>query len=99
MNGSEKQINWANDIRNGKAQEFEKLIGAATNDIARNAIAYIRDNECAAFWIDYRDTKPIDMFHSLFKGTLMIEGYSGFITAKLDPQTGEISETRRNPLA
>jgi len=93
MNGSEKQIKWANDIINSKQEAFAKFEQAAKNDIARKAIAYIRNNQNAAFWIDYRDTTVTDMVRALLGGTLSIYGYNFDHTAKLDSTTGVITES------
>lgn len=92
MLGSQKQVKWAEDIRNSKLEGFEKMEARALNDIARKAISYIRDNEQASFWIDYRTVSAPDMLRSLLSNIgLSIWGFNHDRKATLNPQTGEIT--------
>lgn len=93
MLGSQKQTKWAEDIRNGKLEDFAKLEARAKNEIAHKAISYIRDNEQAGFWIDYRTVSASDMLRSLLTTGISIWGFSHDRKAKLDPQTGTITVT------
>jgi hypothetical protein len=93
MLGSQKQIKWAEDIRQGKLEDFAKLEARALNGIAHKAISYIRDNEQASFWIDYRTASAADMLRSLLTGGISVWGFNFDRKAKLDPQTGTITVT------
>lgn len=93
MLGSQKQIKWAEDIRNGKLADFEKLGQRALNEIAHKAISYIRDNEQASFWIDYRTVSAADMLRSLLTTGISVWGFNFDRKATIDPKTGTITIT------
>lgn len=93
MLGSQKQIKWAEDIRNARLEDFAKLEARVKNEIGRKAISYIRDNEQASFWIDYRTVSAADMLRSLLTAGISIWGFNFDRKAKLDPQTGTITVT------
>ncbi len=91
MNGSEKQIKWAEEIKAAKAEEFAKLYKAVRNDIGTKAISYIESNDNVAFWIDNRDRKVADLLNQLCRGGLAIKGDGFAVKALLDMQTGAIN--------
>lgn len=91
MTGSNKQINWANDIRNSKKEEFAKLEAMTKNNpAAAKAVDFVKNIDKAAFWIDNRNNDVMSMMDSLMHGTLQIWGNEHDRKAKLNPQTGEI---------
>jgi len=90
MLGSQKQIKWANEIRDGKLADFAKLEERAKNEIGQKAIAYVRDNEQASFWIDYRAVSASDMVRNLVTTGLQIRGYGFSHNATMNHRSGEI---------
>ena len=93
MNGSAKQVKWAEEIKAGKASEFEAIRKAIKNEIGAKAVDYIDSNDSAAFWIDNRERKVPDMLNGLCRGGLAIKGNSNSAKALLDTTTGMITIT------
>lgn len=97
MNGSEKQITWANEIKAGK--NFGAWAGkgkdAAANATIDKAIAFIGSIDNAAFWIDNRDRSEQAIMTDLFAGRLQIKGSSSGAKAKIDSATGQVTITEK----
>lgn len=96
MNGSKKQVKWAEDIKAGK--NFDKFIDSARNEAARvivtKAVNFVKGIDSAKFWIDYRDSSEMDIFNSLMTGGLKINGHNNNRTAKM-AQDGTITITEQ----
>ena len=90
MRGTEKQIKWAEDIREKIMADFDAL---KLNEIGKKAVDYISDIEEAEFWIDHRDCQGLTLLQMLSKGTLRVKGLGYGHTAKIDPQDGRITMT------
>ena len=93
MNGSEKQVKWAEEIKASKASEVIDLKSRAKNPVAVKAVEYLENNEEAAFWIDNRTSTFDEMFRQLISGGIYTKGSQYDNKAKLDPKTGIITET------
>lgn len=93
MNGSEKQIKWAESIIASKQQQFEDLRTRSKSELGKKAVDYILSQPKASFWIDYRTYSPDDMLRQLLRGGLSIYGDNYDHKATLDPQTGIITIT------
>ena len=78
MNGSEKQIKWAEDIKAGKIEKFNEIKSHAKLPAGVKLIDYILGQEQASFWIDYRGMTPGEILHLILTSGLMI----GNTTAK-----------------
>ena len=92
MNGSEKQINWANDIKSNKNfAELRKMVNG--NPIALKAIAYVENNEYASFWIEYKNLTAMQMMDRFLTSGLLIKGGEFDHRAKIDKATGIITIT------
>ena len=96
MKGSEKQIKWAEEIKESKESEFETIMSNArpeTQEIVNKAVNFVRNIEDASFWIDLRNVKPIDMLSKMMTTGLQYRGYEYSAKAILDPTTGLITKT------
>lgn len=96
MNGSEKQVKWAEDIKASK--NFDKFIDSARNEAAKvivtKAVNFVKSIDSAKFWIDYRNSSEMDIFNSLMRGGLKINGHDNNRTAKM-AQDGTITITEQ----
>ena len=93
MNGSEKQIKWAEDIKASKMERFN-LMREHGNEMGVKAIDFILNQPNASFWIDYRLNSPDEMIRKLCTTGLEIYGGSFSHSAVLDPRTGVVTITR-----
>lgn len=97
MNGSQKQVKWAEDIKASK--NFDQFVTAARNEQAKiivtKAVDFVKNIESASFWIDYRDYAEMDIFNSLMRGNLKVNGLGENATAKMSPD-GEITITEKS---
>lgn len=92
MNGSEKQIKWAEDIKS--KMDFAKLRKMVNgNPIAIKAIEYVENNECASFWIEYKNYSTMQLMDQLLTSGLLIKGANYDHRAKMDKATGAITIT------
>lgn len=92
MNGSEKQISWAEDIKSN--MDFAKLRKMVNgNQIAIKAIDYVENNENAAFWIEYKNYSAMHLMDQFLTSGLLIKGSSFDHRAKMDKATGTITIT------
>lgn len=93
LQGSVKQVEWAASIRASKVLEFVELRGRAT-PVGNKAIDYILSLDSAAFWIDYRKYKAVDILRSMLSVFgLEVRGSGDDYIARLDPATGTITLT------
>ena len=92
MNGSEKQVKWAEGIKAAKEDRFATLAAVAKLPAAIKAIEYIHNNQSASFWIDYRLETVDQMLRLLLTGDLHICGTTHDVTAQIDHKTGIITE-------
>lgn len=94
MNGSEKQVKWAEDIRAGK--NFDAMLGhgrsAEATRIIEKVVTYITSNDNAAFWIDYRDSSAMEIARDLMSCGLQVRGLGFEHRAKMAPD-GTITVT------
>jgi hypothetical protein len=95
MNGSEKQITWANEIKEGKMQDFAELQSKVISPIGTKALDYIKGLDAASYWIDNRDRSAADMLKSLLRGGLAINGNQSSDKATMDPTSGIITITSK----
>ncbi len=95
MNGSEKQITWAIEIKESKAEQFATLRSKVISPIGTKALDYIESLDNAAFWIDNRDRSPMEMLKSLLTGGLSIEGNQYSDKATIDQASGTITITSK----
>lgn len=95
MKGSEKQVKWAEAIKASK--NFQEWIGRGKDDNANQvlvkAVAYFENIQESAFWIDNRDKSEKHLLMKLFDGTLQPKGDGWDRRAKMDKETGVITET------
>lgn len=95
MNGSEKQIKWAETIKAGK--DFRQWLGKGKDDAANavlaKAVAFIESIDAAAFWIDNRDRTEQAIVSYLLSGHLQPKGLQHGQKAKIDMATGVITLT------
>lgn len=93
MNGSEKQVKWAEDIKQDKADEFAQLKERfGKSAAALKAIEYIEGNEHAAFWIDHRNSSVMEILDSLMRGGVQVKGHNFDHRATMTPD-GTITVT------
>ena len=76
MNGSEKQIKWANEI---KAEiNMQQLIGNGrdekSNVLISKVVEFVENIEDANFWIDYRNQSAVGIASQLMGRGLQIKG-------------------------
>lgn len=93
MNGSEKQIKWAEDIRASKASDFAALRSKIIDPKGIKAVDFIESIDAAAFWIDNRSRSVLDMMTSLVRGGLSIKGGLFADKAVMDMASGTITVT------
>jgi hypothetical protein len=92
MNGSEKQIKWAEEIKSGmNFGKLRKMVNG--NPIAIKAIDYVESNEIAAFWIEYKSYSGMQMMDKFLTSGLLIKGANYDHKAKMDKATGVITVT------
>lgn len=91
MQGTEKQIRWANDIKAKIEKQAEAFRARAKNDEAHKIIDFILSIDSASFWIDYRDSDFGQLLHNLARHGLRIKGFDFADNAKMDPKTGKIT--------
>lgn len=95
MNGSEKQIKWAETIKAGK--DFSQWLGKGKDDAANavlaKAIAFVESIDVAVFWIDNRDRTEQMIVTDLLAGRLQPKGWQHDQKAKIDMATGVITLT------
>lgn len=82
MNGSEKQIKWAADIK--RQMGLEQLVGQF-NEVADRALNYIKEIDSAVFWIDYRELNANQLMQALVTTGLSIKGHGNSHLAKMAP--------------
>lgn len=95
MNGSEKQITWATEIKESKAEQFATLRSKVISPVGIKALDYIESLDNAAFWIDNRDRSPMEMLTSLLRGGLSTKGNQSNEKATMDQATGTITITSK----
>lgn len=93
MNGSDKQVAWAIEIKESKAEQFAILRSKVISPIGTKALDFIESLDNAAFWIDNRDRRPMEMLTSLLRGGLSIKGNQFSEKATIDQATGTITIT------
>lgn len=91
MQGTEKQVKWANDIKAKIEEQAEAFRARAKNESAHKVIDFILSIDSASFWIDYRDNDFSNLLHNLATCGLRIKGLDFADNAKMDPKTGEIT--------
>ncbi len=90
MQGSEKQIKWAQDIKAKMTEEAQNYLGKVeAYDVVINKILSI---DHAEFWIDYRDYSLQHILQSLPSG-IRVKGFGFSNTLKADKKTLELTET------
>lgn len=96
MNGSNKQVKWAEEIKATK--NFDQFINAARGEAAKvivtKAIGFVKNIDDAKFWIDYRNSSEMDIFNKLMTGGLKVKGHNNNRTAKM-AQDGTITITEQ----
>lgn len=67
LTGSTKQVNWANDIRNTKMAEIEAFAAKVTrnHEMFDKAVATLKDEASASWWIDRRDDDIKDILKEI----------------------------------
>ncbi len=95
MNGSEKQITWANEIKASKAEQFAALRSKVISSIGTKALDFIESLDSAVFWIDNRDRSATEMLTSLLRGGLSTKGNQSDERATIDQATGIITVTSK----
>ncbi len=98
MQGTEKQIKWATDIRDRIAAALPDM---SSNPVANKAKQYLLGIDDADFWIEVANPIMVDgddkgaAFFLLRELTsrrgLAIQGMGYSTRAKMDPKTGEIT--------
>ena len=89
MKGSEKQIKWAEDIK----QEITSSWGLANiTPPGQKAIDFISGIDDARFWIDNKSNNGLALLQSLAAGHLRVKGSGYSNVAKITPD-GIITET------
>lgn len=77
MNGSEKQIKWAEEIKANI--NVEKFLGKGKdengNEIIRKAVEFVNSIEDARFWIDYRNKSAMQILTALMESGLQVKGF------------------------
>ena len=92
MKGSEKQIKWAESIRDN--MDFDSIISQVTNnENAVKTINFIRNIDHATFWIDNKKNTPTDMLRRICGSGLPVRGDGFSHTATVDQETGKITIT------
>lgn len=92
MEGTKKQIKWANDIKSKMC--FEDLRKQFTdNPTAIKVINFVDNLDHATFWIDNRNSDPMTMLNEITRGTLRIHGSSYGHTAKFEQNLNIITIT------
>lgn len=75
MNGSEKQIKWAEDIKTKMMPEFDNIKQRLSgNTIGIKAVDFVTNIDSAKFWIDNRSSNAMSILMSLQKGSLRLRG-------------------------
>lgn len=95
MNGSEKQIKWADEIKAGKAEQFATLRSKVISPIGTRALDFIESLDSASFWIDNKDRSAMEMLTSLLRGGLSTKGSQSSERATMDQATGIITITSK----
>jgi hypothetical protein len=90
MEGTEKQIKWAKDIRDNFQGNFPDM---SSNPITQKAKDFVLGIDNAAFWLDHRKRSPQRILRDLIGGGLAIRGFQFPHRAKLDKKTGTITIT------
>lgn len=90
MKGTEKQIKWAEEIRDKIETSLPDM---SASPIADKAKQYLLNLDEAAFWIDHRDRTAMDLLRDLIGGGLAIRGFQFSHRAKMDQTTGIITIT------
>jgi len=90
MKGSEKQINWANDIQAKLVASAQPLLGK--NPHADRAINLILAIEESKFWIENRDSDWRYLLTCLYSSGLRNKGSEYSNTIKADKATHVITE-------
>lgn len=90
MNGSEKQIKWAEDIKASKMEDFLKLRSMCRDELGTKIVDYVLSLDHAAYWIDNRNKTPISMMETLLTTGLWIWGSCNDRIARFDPATSSI---------
>ena len=88
MNGSEKQIIWAEQIKAEKAAELAAK--NITNPVMKKGIEFLMSIDSAEFWIDFKEMSSVAMVMDLFKGGLFLRGRNFSDCVKMEQKTGEI---------
>ena len=91
MKGSEKQINWANDIKATFVASAQSLLGK--NPHADRAINLILSIDDSNFWITYRENDWRFLLNSLYSTGLSNKGSGYSNNIKADKTTHIIAET------
>lgn len=67
LQGSEKQIKWAESIRNKAIEIYNVILSESANkDIVEKICnTYIFDNDSAAWWIEHRDYVACDVHSTM----------------------------------
>ena len=68
LEGSEKQIAWANDIRAKIFDKYGSQLQAATDEKTKNFAAFLVGQPSAKYWIDRRDSTLRGMAQEWMKG-------------------------------
>ena len=95
MNGSDKQITWATEIKASKTEQFATLRSKVISPIGTKALDFIESLDSASFWIDNRDRSAMDMLTSLLRGGLSTKGNQSNEKATMDQATGTITITSK----
>lgn len=89
MKGSEKQVNWAESIREDLKKEIAEKI-TASNPILDKAIETILAIDYADYWIDFKDSGIALALKRLANGHLRYKGLGYRDQMGIDQKTGEI---------
>lgn len=87
MQGSEKQITWATEIRNRIEAEVNPLMAKVPQhraDAVAKAVALIVAIDYAAFWIDNKDINLVGLVRSISTVGLRYKGLEYSDTLKVD---------------
>lgn len=77
MNGSQKQIEWANEIKASK--NFSQFVGKGrseqANRVIAKAISFVDGIDSAKFWIDHRNYTEMQILNGLMRGGIQVKGF------------------------
>ena len=98
MKGSEKQINWAENIKAEK--DFNQFLGKGRNEAANAVIAkavdFISSIDSAKFWIDNRNSSEMDIMKNFMSQVGIAISGDDHADKAVIATDGTITVTRHN---